>query len=163
MMLSYRGFANRATGPYALSSQSLKQLMVWGDHLKIGQPQIDAQHQAIFDIAIEIADIWHKHGDLAQLKEVAEKLSRVLGAHFQFEEQELAELGYEKLPEHRAEHAAILGELHTIRERLDNMGPGTVQTQPGFLVLSFVLGVTVGHLNHRDTDYCELTRMKGRR
>jgi hemerythrin-like metal-binding protein len=162
MMLSFRDFANRAPSSHGLSSQSLKQLMAWGDHLKLGQPQIDAQHQAIFDIAIEIADIWHKHGDLAQLKAVTEKLSRVLSAHFQFEEQELAELGYEKLAEHRAEHAVILGELQTIRKRLENMEPGTVQTQPGFLVFSFVLGVTVGHLNHSDTDYCELTRMNGR-
>jgi hemerythrin-like metal-binding protein len=163
MMSSIRGFADRATSSHGLSSVSLKQLMAWGDHLKIGQPQIDAQHQAIFDIAIEIADIWHRRGTLEQLKAAADKLARVLRAHFQFEEQELAEFGYERLAEHRAEHAVILDELQSIRNRLEGMGPGTVQAEPGFLVLSFVLGVTVGHLNHSDTDYCELARMRASR
>lgn len=157
------GRPSLSPGLHGLTGFSLKKLVSWGDHLEIGQPQIDAQHQAIFDIAIEIADIWHKRGALDQLKAVADKLDRVLRAHFQFEEQELAELGYERLAEHRAEHAVILGELRTIRNRLEDMGPGTVLAEPGFLVLSFVLGVTVGHLNHSDTDYCELARTTARR
>lgn len=163
MMSSIRGFADRATSSHGLSSVSLRQLMAWGDHLEIGQPQIDAQHRAIFDTAIEIADIWHKRGTLGELKAAADKLARVLRAHFRFEEQELADLGYDRLAEHRAEHAAILEELQTIRNRLQDMGPGTVLGDPGFLVLSFVLSVAVGHLNHSDTNYCELARANARR
>jgi hypothetical protein len=60
----------------ASSDLSLKQLVSWGDHLKVDQPQIDAQHQAIFDIALEMADLWHKHGDLGQVKALAEKLDK---------------------------------------------------------------------------------------
>lgn len=154
-------FAGRpipTSGLHSLTGFSLKKLVSWGDSLKVDQPQLDAQHQAIFEIALEIVDLWHKRGDLDQLKAAADKLSKVLEAHFRFEEQELADLGYTKLAEHRAEHAAILAELRMIRDRLAKMAPGTVQTEPGFLVLSFVLGVTVGHLNHSDVDYCGLQR-----
>lgn len=92
-------------------------MVSWGDNLRVDQPQIDAQHQAIFDIALEIADIWHQHGDLDKLKALTDKLGRVLEAHFRFEEAE-----------------------------------------PGFLVLSYVLGVTVGHITHSDMGYAELAR-----
>jgi hemerythrin-like metal-binding protein len=144
----------RMSGLHGLSDLSLKQLVSWGDHLKVDQPQIDAQHQAIFDIALEIADLWHKHGDLDQVKALAEKLDKVLEAHFRFEEQQLASIGYTKLAEHRGEHKVMLDELHVIRGRLAKMGHGTIQAEPGFLVLSYILGVTVGHITHSDMDYC---------
>ena len=89
------------SGLQMLTGFSLKRLVSWGDSLKVDQPQLDAQHQAIFEIALEIADLWHKRGDLDQLKAAADKLAKVLGAHFRFEEQELADLGYTRLAEHR--------------------------------------------------------------
>jgi len=47
----------------------------------------------------------------------------------------------------------ILGELKTIRARLEKMGHGPIQSEPGFLVLSNILGVTIGHISHSDMDY----------
>jgi hemerythrin len=79
-------------------------------------------------------------------------------AHFRYEERELARIGYPKLAEHRAEHKVMLDELRLIRERLDGMGQGTVQGEPGFLVLNFVLGVTIGHIFHSDMQYCVFAR-----
>jgi hypothetical protein len=48
------------TRPHGLDEFSLRRLVAWGEHLKVEQPQIDAQHQAIFDIAMEVADIWNR-------------------------------------------------------------------------------------------------------
>jgi hypothetical protein len=48
------------TRPHGLDEFSLRRLVTWGEHLKVEQPQIDAQHQAIFDIAMEVADIWNR-------------------------------------------------------------------------------------------------------
>jgi hemerythrin len=158
MNLTSRSPFGRMSGLHGLSDISLKRLIEWGDHLKVDQPQIDAQHQAIFDIAIEITDIWHKHGDLDQLKAVAEKLSKVLESHFRFEERQLADIGYAKLAEHRAEHKVMLDELQSIRDRLERMGHGTAHAEPGFLVLSYVLGVTIGHISNSDMEYCVSAR-----
>jgi hypothetical protein len=55
-----------ASGLHNLSEFSLKQLVSWGDHLKVHQPQIDAQHEAIFNLALEIAHIWQDRGTIAQ-------------------------------------------------------------------------------------------------
>jgi len=70
----------------------------------------------------------------------------------------LLHLGVRGGAEHRAEHKVMLDELGLIRERLDDMAQGTVQGEPGFLVLNFVLGVTIGHIFHSDMQYCVFAR-----
>lgn len=155
---SSRSSFGLASAPRGLSDLSLKRLVTWGDHLKVDQQQIDAQHEGIFGIAMEISDLWQRHGDLDQLKAVAEKLARVLEAHFRYEERQLADIVYPKLVEHQAEHKVMLDELQGIRNRLDRMGSGNVQMEPGFLVLSYILGVTVGHIVHSDMDYGAFAR-----
>lgn len=152
------GAFGRMAGMHGLTDSSLKQLMVWGDHLMVDQPQIDAQHEGIFKLAMEIADQWFKHGDLDRIKGLAEKLAKVLEGHFRYEESQLAAVGYPRLEEHRAEHQVMLEELQVIRDRLDNMGHGIAQKLPGFIVNNFVLGVTVGHIGHSDMEYCAFAR-----
>lgn len=148
----------RMSGMHGLTDSSLRQLLVWGDHLKVDQPQIDAQHEGIFDLAMEIADAWFKHADLDRIKTLAEKLAKVLEGHFRYEERQLAEVDYPGIEEHMAEHRVMLDELQVIRDRLDTMGQGTTQRLPGFIVNNFVLGVTVGHIGHSDMEYCAFAR-----
>ena len=152
----------RMAGLHGITDQPLTRLIAWGDHLKVDQPQIDAQHQAVFDIAIEIVELWQRHADVGHIKTVVDKLTKVLEAHFSFEERELARLGYDKLEEHRGEHKAMLKELRTIRARLDMVKPGKIDFEPGFVVLSFMLGLTVGHIAHSDMDYCAFARREAR-
>jgi len=158
MTTTTRALFGRLSGPQGLNGHSLKQLVAWGDHLKVDQAQLDAQHEAIFKIAMEVADTWQNRGDLDRLKALTEKLAHVLGGHFRYEELQLAEAGYPKLGEHKAEHQVMLDELQIIRERLDRMKPGSSQMWPGFIVHNYVLGVTVGHICHSDMDYCAHAR-----
>lgn len=140
------------SGPLGQSTVNLRRLIAWGDHYKVDQPRLDAQHEEIFDIALEVSDIWQRRGDLQRLKDVTDKLAGVLAVHFEYEEQQFAGTSYARCAEHRAEHRMMLAELQAIRERLQAMGPGTVRSGPGFRVLSYVLGLTVGHLSHSDMD-----------
>jgi len=143
------------SGLHGFPQLSLKRLVTWGDHHKVGQPQLDAQHEAIFGIALEIADNWYNHRrDLEQLKAAAEKLNKVLESHFRFEEQQLGDSRYGKLGEHRAEHNVMLDELRRIRGWLERLDPRTIQTESGSLLLNYLLGVTVGHISHSDLGYC---------
>jgi hemerythrin-like metal-binding protein len=153
-----RGIFGRMSGLHGMTDSPLKQLIAWGDHLKVDQPQIDAQHEAIFNIAMEVAETWHKHGDVGRLKALTEKLANVLAGHFRYEEKLLSVVGYPNLDEHKAEHKVMLDELKLIRDRLDRMGSGTAQMAPGFIVRNYVLGVTVGHICHSDMDYCVYAR-----
>lgn len=136
-----------------LSRFSLKQLIAWGDHLKVHQPQIDAQHEAIFNLALEIASVWHDRGDLKRLQALAEKLDKILEAHFRFEERKLAEIRYPKLAEHKAEHKLMLDDLQTIRGRLDRSTSARMLAETGWAFQNFVLGLTVGHIFNSDMDY----------
>lgn len=148
------GIFNRTSGPHGMTFSNLKHLLSWGDHLKTGQPQIDAQHEGIFNIAMEIADRWQEYGNLAEMKGLAEKLGKVLAAHFRYEEQQLEAVRAPNLADHKAEHGMMLDELRVLRRRLDDMGGKSTGATPGFILHNFVLGVTVGHVGHSDMDYC---------
>jgi len=148
----------RLSGVHGMTDSSLKQLVSWGDHLKVDQAQIDAQHEGIFNIALEVADAWHRHGDLEHLKALAGKLSTVLEGHFRYEERQLEAIAYPKLEAHKAEHQVMLDELKIIRDRLDGMGHGTPQMAPGFIVYNYILGITVGHIGQSDMAYCAYAR-----
>ncbi|MDT3679193.1 MAG: hemerythrin family protein [Burkholderiaceae bacterium] len=140
------------SGPLGQSTINLRRLIAWGDHYKVDQPQPDAQHEEIFDVALEVCDIWQRRGDLQRLKDLADKLASVLAAHFEYEEKQFVGIAYAHCAEHCEEHQVMLDELKTIRKRLEAMGPGRVRSGPGFLVLGYVLGLTVGHLTHSDMD-----------
>lgn len=152
----------RTAGLHGLTDFSLRRLVAWGDHLKVDHPQIDAQHEAIFHIATEIADVWHCHGQLAEIQALAQKLHKVLWVHCKFEESQLEAVGYPNLAEHRREHKIMLKELELIRKRLEQMDAGLVQGEPGFVVLNYILGVTVGHIFQSDMEYCTFAREKAK-
>jgi len=107
---------------------------------------------------MEVADTWQRHGNVDRLKVLTEKLANVLEGHFRYEERQLAEVGYPNLDEHKAEHKVMLDELQVIRGRLEDMGHGTAQLAPGFMVRNYVLGVTVGHIGQSDMEYCAYAR-----
>ncbi len=140
-----------------VSVGSLDQLLVWGDHFKVDHPQIDAQHEAIFHIAMEIARVWEARGDIDRVRRLTDKLEMVLAVHFRYEEAQLAALGDPTLEEHKTEHKAMFGELHVIRRRLATMDD-VRQAGPGFSLHDFLLGLVVGHITHGDMDYCALAR-----
>lgn len=148
-----RGFFGRLSGPHGISHYALSRLVAWGDHLKVEQPDIDAQHEAIFGLVAEANDLWRGNADLKDLRALVEKLGNVLKGHFRYEESVLAKAGYPKLEEHKAEHAVMLGELAAIRRRLAKKGDGAAYPESGWIVLSFLLGVTVGHIANSDLDY----------
>lgn len=159
MGLSSRAtFDGRLSGVHGLTNFSLRPIDVWDDCLKVGQPEIDAQHEEILGMAKESSDAWRKHRDLDQLKAITAKLHAALIAHFSYEEQVLAEIGYADLVEHRAEHQELLDEMRLIRARVDEMASGGDDTAPGFLLTNYIVSTTVGHIFHSDMDYCVSAR-----
>ena len=152
--MTSRALFREFSGRGSLLGSSLKELFLWGNHLKVGQASIDLQHEAIFKIAMEIADAWKTHEHLDHLRALARNLAKVLGAHFQYEEKQLAEIGYPKYEEHKREHELLLSELEVIRDRLDHFSTAAEIQASGFLVYHYVLGVTVGHILGSDIDYC---------
>ena len=140
-------------GRVPMLQHSLQNLVQWGEHLSVDHPGIDAQHEVIFNLVSEVHDLWRCNASVIQLSSVVDKLAEVLGNHFRYEERMLEETDYPKLPEHAGEHRMMLEELETIRKRLT--GDGNALPEPGWVLLNFMLGVTVGHILSSDIDYCE--------
>lgn len=158
MDLTSRSMFGRVSSLHGLADMSLKDLIDWGDNFKVDQPQIDAQHEAIFGMVNEVSALWHEHGSSDQLLAIVEKLDKVLRAHFSYEESVLAKIDYPKLAEHKTEHAIMLRDLESIHDRIVRMEHGPAYPEPGWLVMNFLLGLTVGHIVHSDVDYCRHVR-----
>jgi hemerythrin len=148
-MKTYAGFFGRVP----MMQHSLSCLARWSERESVGDAALDAQHREIFQFVDEIDDLWRQDAGTAQLRDIAGKLNGVLDAHFRYEEEVLAGIGYPALPEHAAEHREILEDLAAIRERMrdrDGLGAGYA----GLRLSNFILGVTMGHFVNTDSDYC---------
>ena len=55
--------------------------------------------------------------------------------------------------ENKCLNQLMLDELQVIRERLNGFAGRPIQQGPGFLIMNFVLGVTVGHILDSDMEY----------
>ncbi len=152
----------RLTGPHGLSQFALASLIKWGDHLSVDNPEIDAQHEAIFGLGAKAHELWRRRANAAELRPLVTRLQKVLAAHFQYEEDVLADAGYPKLEQHKAEHEMMLADLAVIRARLSGKSKGD-GPEPAWAVLNYVLGVTIGHILSSDLDYCHFLARHGNR
>jgi len=143
----------RLTGPHGLSQFTLASLIKWGEHLAIGHPEIDAQHEAIFGLAAKAHELWRQRARAAAVRPLVERMQNVLSAHFRFEEKVLAEASYPRLDQHQQEHALMLRDLAAIRRRLAAKS-GSAGIEPAWTVLNYMLGVSIGHVLSSDFEYC---------
>jgi hemerythrin len=146
---TYAGFFSRVP----MMQHSLSGLVQWDEQHSIGDATLDAQDRSIFSFVGEIDDLWRLGAGTGQLRDIADKLHRVLEAHFRYEERLLAAVGYPNLAKHAAEHREMLEDLAAIRERM-NDGENLNAESAGLRLSNFILGVTVGHIVNTDSDYC---------
>ena len=150
-----------------MQSQSINQLIQWGDHLSVGHPEIDAQHKEIYDFGAEIYESWRDGVRLGELRIAAENLMRLLRAHFLYEERLLAGIGYSDLKQHVAEHRSMLKELQDMRDHFDTLSddddsPGGSVLSPNWTVMRFILGFSLGHVMTSDMSYCQSLMASGK-
>jgi len=143
----------RISAIQGLAFNSLKQLISWSNDFKVDQPQIDTQHESLFKLAVEASELSRSPADKDKLITKFEEFGILLDEHFRDEEDVLVEIGYPMLKGHRAEHKALLSEFKFIRQRLSTWGGEPAFQEKAFVVLNFMLGVTVGHILHSDVNY----------
>lgn len=150
---------NALFGRIQLQHLSINNLIQWGDHLSVEHPGIDAQHQAIFDLGTRVYEHWRAGGTVDMLRATVDKLAHLLDAHFAYEERLLAEIGYTGLEDHAAEHRSMLADLEILRQRCQGLkdGQGAARGSllaPGWPIMQFILGFTIGHVMSSDMNYC---------
>jgi hemerythrin len=137
---------------------SMTNLIQWGDQFSVGVPEIDAQHKAIFDLGTKLYEKWRAGVGVVALRPLVDKLAHLLPAHFSYEERRLAEIGYGDLDQHAAEHHSMLKDFAVIRERFHALKDGQEVRggsllAPGWPIMEFFLGFTVGHVMNGDMSY----------
>jgi len=146
-------------GRIPMRHHALNNLIQWGDHLSVEHPGIDAQHKAIFDLGIKVYETWRSGGGINILRPAVDKLANLLPAHFSYEEKLLAKIGYDGLEQHVAEHRTMLDDLAVMHGRFRTLkegheSPGGSVLAPGWSIMQFILGFTVGHVMSSDMSYC---------
>jgi hemerythrin-like metal-binding protein len=106
---------NALFGRMQMQHFAVNNLIQWGDHLSVEDAAIDAQHKAIFDLGTSVYESWRGGGSIVTLRPAVDKLAHLLPAHFAYEERMLAEINYEDLDQHVAEHRGMLNELSVMR------------------------------------------------
>ena len=146
-------------GRVQLQHFSITNLIQWGDHLSVEDTGIDAQHKAIFDLGAKVYENWRGGGSVDSLRPAVDKLANLLHAHFSYEERLLAEIGYDGLDQHAAEHRGMLNDLaimqgrfHTLKDGQESRGGSLLA--PGWSIMQFILAFTIGHVMSSDMSYC---------
>jgi diguanylate cyclase (GGDEF)-like protein/hemerythrin-like metal-binding protein len=137
-------------GP-ALSSSLLE--LRWDIEYECGQKQIDAQHQALFDMSNGLLS-FITVGDLGTNFQLHLKLLMAhVAQHFHDEEALLGQMGYARLTEHAKAHKALLLQARGLIAEADSHDLDRNKVL-GFLALEFIKG----HLLTEDRDFFPLFR-----
>ena len=149
-----------SVGRTQMQDQAINHLMQWGDHLSVGHPEIDAQHREIYEFGAEIYESWREGVRVGELRLAADRLLKLLRAHFVYEERLLAGIGYADIKQHVAEHRSMLKELQGMRDHFETIGddddsPGGSVLSPNWSVMRFILGFSLGHVMTSDMNYSQ--------
>ena len=86
----------------------------WNPAFAIGIPEIDAQHEALFDRAGRFAAAVQERKPLDRLEELFAFLAEYALDHFALEERFMRKLGYPRLAEHMEEHVRFRRQLASL-------------------------------------------------
>ena len=142
-------------GRTQLQHFSISNLIHFGDHLSVEHPAIDAQHKTIFNLGTKVYEDWRNGGSIDVLRPSVDKLANLMHSHFSFEERVLDAIGYDDLKNHAAEHRSMLDELSILHDRFHTVREGRAtltgsMLAPGWSIMQFILGFTVGHVTTSD-------------
>jgi hemerythrin-like metal-binding protein len=80
----------------------------WDDSMRFGVAELDELHQDLTAVIGDLSDAHLRGEDEELLRDMAEELHDLAQHVFSVEEDRMAEHGYDRTAEHRAEHAALL-------------------------------------------------------
>jgi len=121
----------------------------WKEDYKIGIPQIDEQHQKLFEICDRAYDLLKNRIYLDKydkIIQILEELKEYTIYHFKFEEDYMQKIGYKKLLSHKVYHNDFIQKINTMDlEKIDHK-----QDEAILEVLDFVLKWIENHILSED-------------
>ncbi len=112
---------DKLIGAWSTSLERLRKFTKWSDSYKIGHPQIDAQHQKLFEIANEaFQEVPPKERDHKN-KETMKHLYEYMKDHFRDEEKFMQEINYPEYEKHKQLHKDIINDCNELLQDINNM------------------------------------------
>ena len=88
-----------------------KLLIAWSEEYSVAMPEIDAQHQVLFDLLNRLWAAIIKRAGRDEMMAIVAELERYTVAHFAAEEAFMAATGYQDLEEHKLAHRIFVDKL----------------------------------------------------
>lgn len=122
----------------------------WHDIWSFNIPEIDQQHQALYDIINQIGDAIDLKHPKTKILEHLQKLVDQCRLHFEHEETFMRSMHYKGYHAHKTEHAMLLAETTNIIRNIKN---NKVDINPAlYLELKHWL---IAHITQSDKDYAD--------
>lgn len=93
----------------------------WQADYAIGDPEIDAQHRMLFDLANRIVSLMDPQRSFSELKASIQALMDYIRVHFDAEEERMREWGYPDLAYHTGLHATIRQDMIRLLKESKNL------------------------------------------
>lgn len=114
----------------------------WSELYTLGDDRVDSEHKKLFELAKSIEQ---SKGD-SNFKNTVEELVRYTKVHFANEERYMGSFQYNKLPEHKKIHKAIVANLQNIISTFNSSNPEQTYNK----ILDFVINGLVQHIMIED-------------
>ncbi|MFZ2393538.1 diguanylate cyclase domain-containing protein [Rhodoferax sp.] len=127
----------------------------WKDAFKMGSPELDQEHQALFNLANTLLDTVLLRRKQPQVFEAAyEALLVDTAAHFAHEETILRGLGFANLTHHAQQHQVLLSRARALHQQMHDAPEKT--GAEGELTKFLVSELVAGHLLKADREFFAL-------
>jgi hemerythrin len=94
-------------------------LILWDSTLETGNPRIDADHRELARLFNLLPEAVEKRRGKEFSSDVLGQIIRHAEAHFQLEQELMAEHRYPKIEQHTAEHVMLLGQARSYKAGFD--------------------------------------------
>jgi hemerythrin len=122
-------------------------LLQWSDKFKVGNEDIDYQHERLFTLVNNLHDSMKAGDDMRILVDVfLNQLIQYTDFHFSNEERFMKESGYPKFQEHKAAHDALRAQVADFQKKFTR-GEADVTED----LMKFLRDWLVGHIGETDT------------
>ena len=116
---------------------------VWDKSLTVGNPDLDEQHQKVFELANSLSN----DSDEGQMKRTILQIFKHLTKHFSDEENMMKEIGYPKRAEHQELHNELITKLSDIKMISLSAGEPVIQFK------KFIFEWITDHIMNADKEY----------
>ena len=114
----------------------------WNTSKELGHPVVDREHRELMELVNRLIDALfdpsaedeeEPHWRKQQIADAVDALGKATAAHFDSEESIMAESGFPRLAEHRAQHESLLAQYGEFAEHFRSANDGSVALALRFL------------------------------